>query len=774
MSDAIALTISRNDYAASLHQPVPSTVRIERTNHVDKDSVLYRAEGPFSGITINKRVQSLQKKHNVPDVVLDFTCFILKNSDFNKQIKERRQLCFWFENGTLYSEKNEKANRFLVELLDPETFPQDVVLFIKKAVLLMRGYSTVRCLDISFDRTGDVRTQDAATDETYRICLASTLTECPEQTIDESDEEEEREAIRNYVTVLTPDKYDYQFVPEVPVTDKRFITFRVKAAANAHICLSAIYGNLQQKTVEVTIGGKNNSRSWITENAEGAKRCESVTKNVLSDSEFRNFWISWKDGLVEVGEGNLRGRGRFMYWSIPEKKQFHVNCMAVSSDKTGAAEWEFVDIIYPGKSKAERRAKARASLLWLAKKQRMLNVLEDAYPDSVSTSDLLRIAKIKLSDMMSAVVLLKDMQNKNLIKEVSKGAWMRMPGGSFILVIQNVLSFYCVEVKMVTNMPILTGREQPRIAVITAMYCEKLAVDTMLSDKVTYVRYIKQGDSSVYTLGKIGKHQVISTKLSRVGGNAAANISAENAITRLLGTFNRVDHVILVGVAGGVPNFTDYFRHVRLGDVVVSVPDRGSSDSLYTYCEKMEFNDLGQVSFSTKTWASKTDTLQNVVRRLRDQENQRQVAPWEKYIDEGKESLHGDESAFYRPSSKTDKIVRANENGELLQYEHPAPPAGVTRNNNRPVVHLGAIGSGKFISRNDVLRDQFADICGVIAFDYEFDSVLKSLEGNRNDSFILIRGAADYADGSKMKEWQPYAALAAAAYMKAVVMALPF
>lgn len=34
----------------------------------------------------------------------------------------------------------------------------------------------------------------------------------------------------------------------------------------------------------------------------------------------------------------------------------------------------------------------------------------------------------------------------------------------------------------------------------------------------------------------------------------------------------QVEYVFLVGVGGGVPHYTDYARHVRLGDVVVSTP----------------------------------------------------------------------------------------------------------------------------------------------------------------------------------------------------------
>lgn len=49
-------------------------------------------------------------------------------------------------------------------------------------------------------------------------------------------------------------------------------------------------------------------------------------------------------------------------------------------------------------------------------------------------------------------------------------------------------------------------------------------------------------------------------------------IAAGSTTTRLLGTFQAVEFVILVGVGGGVPHYTDHTRHVRLGDVVVSSP----------------------------------------------------------------------------------------------------------------------------------------------------------------------------------------------------------
>ena len=50
----------------------------------------------------------------------------------------------------------------------------------------------------------------------------------------------------------------------------------------------------------------------------------------------------------------------------------------------------------------------------------------------------------------------------------------------------------------------------------------------------------------------------------------AALIATGSTTTRLLGTFQGVEHVFVVGVGGAVPHYTDFDRHVRLGDVVIS------------------------------------------------------------------------------------------------------------------------------------------------------------------------------------------------------------
>lgn len=47
-------------------------------------------------------------------------------------------------------------------------------------------------------------------------------------------------------------------------------------------------------------------------------------------------------------------------------------------------------------------------------------------------------------------------------------------------------------------MPTMANAKQPTIAIITAQYCEKLAVDSMIENKETFVRYTTVGKILFY------------------------------------------------------------------------------------------------------------------------------------------------------------------------------------------------------------------------------------------------------------------------------------
>lgn len=50
------------------------------------------------------------------------------------------------------------------------------------------------------------------------------------------------------------------------------------------------------------------------------------------------------------------------------------------------------------------------------------------------------------------------------------------------------------EVKVVKQMPVQTAGSRPTVAIITSKYYEKLAVDAMMTEKTTFVKYKTEGE----------------------------------------------------------------------------------------------------------------------------------------------------------------------------------------------------------------------------------------------------------------------------------------
>lgn len=149
----------------------------------------------------------------------------------------------------------------------------------------------------------------------------------------------------SFTSVFTPASYTYQLVPEVQINNKTFITFMVKAAADAHVALSAVYGDVDRKTYEIVIGTDGNTKSIIRYGAGGPIMAESMTMNILSEEEFRYFWVSWANNQIEVGRGANYGVGTFLHWTIPPSKQFNINCLAVSTGTPSRGQWEFAELL---------------------------------------------------------------------------------------------------------------------------------------------------------------------------------------------------------------------------------------------------------------------------------------------------------------------------------------------------------------------------------------------------------------------------------------------
>src|SRR5271156_2344069 len=76
-------------------------------------------------------------------------------------------------------------------------------------------------------------------------------------------------------------------------------------------------------------------------------------------------------------------------------------------------------------------------------------------------------------------------------------------------------------------------------------------------------------DTNLYTLGRIGEHNVVIACLpaGQIGTNSAAAVAVQ-----MKSKFTSIRFGLMVGIGGGVPNAES---DIRLGDVVVSQPHMG-------------------------------------------------------------------------------------------------------------------------------------------------------------------------------------------------------
>jgi len=79
---------------------------------------------------------------------------------------------------------------------------------------------------------------------------------------------------------------------------------------------------------------------------------------------------------------------------------------------------------------------------------------------------------------------------------------------------------------------------------------------------------------------------------------------------------------------------------------------------------------------------------------------------------------------------------------------------------DNPAIYYGLIASGNQLMKDALIQDTLAKEKEVLCFKMEAAGLMNHFP------CLVIRGICDYADSHKNKEWQGYAAMAAAAYAK--------
>lgn len=294
---------------------------------------------------------------------------------------------------------------------------------------------------------------------------------------------------------------------------------------------------------------------------------------------------------------------------------------------------------------------------------------------------------------------------------------------------------------------------RPSLGIVTAIPEELVAMHALLDSPVGSHLADDPAEYALATLPSRDAqrpHGVALTRLVATATNAAATGCAN-----MLRSFPSIGLVIMVGIAAGVPNLARPRQHVRLGDIVVATQIVD-----YDHVRVVESGAEARRPFSLPS-----ARLTHCADMLRSDELGGH-RPWERWLDTaGRPQL----ALYGRPPEHTDMLHDGA--GWLLRHprrDHSGHRKGL------PKVHYGPVGSANRSLRDSAVRDQLAARYGVLAIEMEGAGIGSSSFLNGREWFV-VRGISDYGDQRRSDQWRRYAALVAAAYIRALLAkCLPF
>ncbi len=331
-------------------------------------------------------------------------------------------------------------------------------------------------------------------------------------------------------------------------------------------------------------------------------------------------------------------------------------------------------------------------------------------------------------------------------------------------------------------------RHDFKIAIICALVSEADAVEATFDERWDAESYGKSPrDDNTYSAGAIGRHYVVLALLPDMGKSYAASVA-----TGLRSSFTNIRLALVVGICGGVPRAPGDGREskeILLGDIIIS-------EGIVQYDIGRQLPDRFVPKYDVQhVLGPPNDQVRGLLKRLRTfrgrqtlqnamsahlAELQQMCGPSACYPGETEDILfeptyrhkhHGSEfgcDICKMCQKSTDPVCSdsltatcAELNCEIVprHLRHPSS----SRGDSQPVVHVGLFASGDKVMRSGEERDSIAKRDKVLGFEMEGAGVW----GRFPSCCLVIKGVCDYADSHKNKEWQTYAAVAAAACTKA-------
>ena len=306
----------------------------------------------------------------------------------------------------------------------------------------------------------------------------------------------------------------------------------------------------------------------------------------------------------------------------------------------------------------------------------------------------------------------------------------------------------------------MTGQPlQPReatIGVITALPHEYVAACEILGcEPETVVK--GKGAGRRYALARVpsrfGGAHIVAVALQPQMGNTSAAVRA----TLMVEHCPSMEHIIMCGIAGGVPCPEEPAKHVRLGDIVVS-----GDGGVVAYGYGEETTNGFHVRVRPRAPAAE---LQEAVNGLKVDELQNDRG-WEKAVVDFLSRRGVD---WQKPPDGVDRLEDGLDVVGVIH--HPCDPVR-TNLRGMPRVFHGPIASADSLLKDPIKRNLLRDQHDIKAVEMEGHGIADAT-WTVAVGYLVVRGICDYCNPAKGDTWQKYAAVVAAAYCRSVIEAMP-
>ena len=251
---------------------------------------------------------------------------------------------------------------------------------------------------------------------------------------------------------------------------------------------------------------------------------------------------------------------------------------------------------------------------------------------------------------------------------------------------------------------------------ICAISTEYIAAQAFLDEKYEGPEYVSPNDNNDYTLGKIGKHNVVAAVLpdGEYGIASAASVARD-----MLHSFPNIKIGLMVGIGGGAPSQK---HNIRLGDIVVSEPQDGKGGVVqYDFGKTIQ-----DQSFQATGFLNQPPTVLRTAMTGLKAQYEIDGHKLEEAINNVLEKKPRLVKKYKRPDISTDILfkpkVTHDSSCTIVCVRDPSNlvlRSERKKEEDNPAIHYGLIASANQLMKDALVRDQLVAEMDILCFEME-------------------------------------------------------